>query len=104
MLQLPGYGDHLAATVNLQIHDHQEMAPKGFADVTAMLIEVAADERARWHVSFGVADRDAAAATAEHLGATIVSTSEDMWTRQALVRDPQGAEFSISQFTSPDDW
>lgn len=104
MLQLPGYGDHLAATVDPQIHQRQEMAPEGFADVTAMLVEIAADEVPCWHVSFGVAHRDDAAATAERLGATIVSTSEDMWTRQAVVRDPQGAEFTISQFTPPNDW
>lgn len=104
MLQLPGYGDYLAATVDPQIYDRQDMAPEGFADVTAMLVEIAADEAPRWHVSFGVSDRDDSAATAEQLGATIVSSSEDTWTRQAVVRDPQGAEFSISQFTPPDDW
>lgn len=104
MLQLPGYGDHLAATVSPDIHERQEMAPEGFADVTAMLVAIAEDDVPCWHVSFGVADRDDAAASAERLGATIMSTSEDMWTRQAVVRDPQDAEFSISQFTPPDDW
>jgi predicted enzyme related to lactoylglutathione lyase len=51
------------------------------------------------------ADRDASAATAERLGATIVTSAEDLWTKNAVVRDPQGAEFTISQFTPPDgDW
>jgi hypothetical protein len=52
-----------------------------------------------------VADRDASVATAERLGATVLSSGDDMWTRHALVRDPQGAEFTVSQFTPPDgDW
>jgi hypothetical protein len=27
---------------------------------------------------------------------------EDDWTRKAVVRDPQGARFTVSQFTPPD--
>jgi hypothetical protein len=27
-----------------------------------------------------------------------------LWTRKALVRDPQGARFTLSQFTPPDSW
>lgn len=54
-------------------------------------------------MTFAVADRDHAAATAEHLGATVLSTSEDTWTRQVLLRDPQGAQLSLSQYTPPDD-
>ncbi|MET0417742.1 MAG: hypothetical protein ABW022_17180 [Actinoplanes sp.] len=50
----------------------------------------------------GRADRDDRAATAERLGATILDSANDMWTRNARVRDPQGAEFTISQFTPPD--
>ena len=62
-------------------------------------------ETPRWHVTFTVADRDDSAATAERLGATVVSSSDNMWTKDALVRDPQGAEFTVSQFTPPDgDW
>ena len=55
-----------------------------------------------WQVTFAVADRDTSAATAEGLGATVLSiprTSE--WTRTATVRDPQGAELVLSQFTPP---
>jgi uncharacterized protein len=49
-----------------------------------------------------VTDRDDSAATAERLGATIVRSSDNTWTKDALVRDPQGAEFTVSQFTPPD--
>lgn len=103
MLQLPGYGEHLAATVDPDIFERQASAPEGFADVTASLTEIAGDRAARWQVSFSVADRDESVATAERLGATVLSSSEDLWTRQALLRDPQGAELSISQF-APQDW
>jgi hypothetical protein len=102
MLQVPGYGDHLAATVDPGIHERQESAPAGFADVIGGLVVIGAGETPRWHVTFTVADRDDSAATAERLGATVVSSSDNMWTKDALVRDPQGAEFTVSQFTPPD--
>ena len=102
MLQVPGYGDHLAATVDPGIHERQAAAPPGFADVIGGLVIIGAGESAGWHVIFTVADRDDSAATAERLGATIVTSSDDLWTRNALVRDPQGAEFTVSQFTPPD--
>ncbi len=102
MLQVPGYGDHLAATVDPDIHERQESAPAGFADVIGGLVVIGAGETPRWHVTFTVADRDDSAATAERLGATVLNSSDNMWTKDALVRDPQGAEFTVSQFTPPD--
>jgi predicted enzyme related to lactoylglutathione lyase len=105
MIQVPGYGDHLAATVDPGIHERQGSAPPGFADVIGGLAITGPGAPAGWHVTFTVADRDDSAATAERLGATIVTSSEDLWTRNALLRDPQGAEFTVSQFTPPDgDW
>jgi uncharacterized protein len=105
MLQVPGYGDHLAATVDPGIHERQASAPAGFADVIGGVVVIGPGETPRWHVIFTVADRDDSAATAERLGATVISSSDNMWTKDALVRDPQGAEFTVSQFTPPDgDW
>jgi predicted enzyme related to lactoylglutathione lyase len=105
MLQVPGYGDHLAATSDPDIYQRQASAPAGFADVIAGLAVIDADEAPRWSVTFTVTDRDESAATAERLGATIVGSSDNPWTKDALVRDPQGAEFTVSQFTPPDgDW
>lgn len=103
MLQVAGYGDHLAATVDPGIHERQGSAPEGFADAIGGLLETA-DEPPHWHITFTVGDRDDSAATAERLGATVLSSGEDLWTRHALVRDPQGAEFTLSQFSPPDDW
>ncbi len=37
MIRLPGYGDHLAATSDPDIHERQAFAPPGFADVIAGL-------------------------------------------------------------------
>jgi hypothetical protein len=35
----------------------------------------------------------------------VVTPADNLWTRTALIRDPQGAEFTVSQFTPPDgDW
>jgi predicted enzyme related to lactoylglutathione lyase len=98
MLQVPGYGDHLAATVDPGIRERQASAPAGFSDVIGGLV---VDRPARFEVVFAVADRDASAATAEGLGATVVSTSDNPWTKQAVLRDPQGAELTLSQFTPP---
>ena len=102
MLQVPGYGDHLAATIDPDIHQRQASAPAGFADVFGGVV---IGEPASWQVIFTVADRDASAALAERHGATIVTSTDGLWTRQALIRDPQGAEFTVSQFTPPSgDW
>jgi predicted enzyme related to lactoylglutathione lyase len=79
MIQVPGYGDHLAATVDPGIHERQAAAPAGFADVIGGLVVTDPAAPARWQVTFSVADRE--------------------------VRDPQGAEFTVSQFTPPEgDW
>ena len=54
-------------------------------------------------MTFSVADRDASAALVETLGGRVLRRGEDDWTRNALVRDPQGVEFTISQF-APQEW
>jgi predicted enzyme related to lactoylglutathione lyase len=99
MLQVPGYGNHLAATVDPGIHQRQAAAPPGFADVIGGLVVVDPGEPARWQVTFTVADRDDSVATAERLGATVLRSADGLWTRNALLRDPQGATFTVSQFT-----
>jgi predicted enzyme related to lactoylglutathione lyase len=100
MVRLPGYGAHLAATVDPDIHERQSFAPEGFADVVAGLTPSAGP--ARWWIRFAVADRDDSAALAESLGARITASTETDWTREAVVVDPQGAEFVISQLVVPE--
>ena len=104
MVRRPGYGDHLEATVDPTIRERQAavVAPPGFEDAIAWVAPLEPDLAPHWHVAFAVADRDAAAAQAQRLGAEVVSTEDSRWTRTALIRDPQGAVFTASQFTPPD--
>jgi predicted enzyme related to lactoylglutathione lyase len=101
-IQVPGYGDHLEATTDPDIRVRQAAAPEGFADVIGGIGAADAGETPHWHVTFNVADRDAAAEQVRRLGGEVEQTMEDDWTRKAVVRDPQGARFTVSQFTPPD--
>ncbi|MFF1254995.1 VOC family protein [Pseudarthrobacter sp. NPDC058329] len=103
MIRRPGYGDHLEATIYPDIRKRQSefSAPPGFEDAIAWAVATAADEPPHWHVAFAVADRDQTVADATRLGADILKQDDTGWTREALIRDPQGAVFSASQFTPP---
>jgi predicted enzyme related to lactoylglutathione lyase len=103
MIRVPGYGDHLAATVDPDIHERQAgvSVPPGFADAIGWLAAASPGEEPHWHVTFTVADRDASAERAEQLGGTVLDRSDTAWTRQVLIRDPQGGVFTASQFTPP---
>jgi predicted enzyme related to lactoylglutathione lyase len=99
MIRRPGYGAHLAATVDPGILERQAgaQAPPGFEDAIAWLNR-ADRQGSRWHVTFTVADRDASVARAERLGGTVLDQGDTDWTHDALLRDPQGAVFTASQF------
>jgi predicted enzyme related to lactoylglutathione lyase len=103
MIRRPGYGDHLEATVDPGIRARQSVlaAPPGFEDAIAWIATSSPDEAPHWHVSFTVANRDRTVVEAERLGAKVLGQSDTEWTRTALIRDPQGAEFTASQFTPP---
>ena len=103
MIRRPGYGDHLEATVDPGIRERQAgvSAPPGFEDAIAWLAPQADGVSDHWAVTFTVANRDESASLAESLGATAVSSEDTEWTKIALVRDPQGAVFTLSQFTPP---
>lgn len=100
MIRVPGYGDHLAATIDPSIHERLAdiSAPPGFADAIGRLAPPQPGEEPHWHVTFAVADRDESAERAELLGGSVLDRSENEWTREALIRDPQGAVFTASQF------
>jgi predicted enzyme related to lactoylglutathione lyase len=100
MIRRPGYGDHLAATIDSGIHERQAAisAPPGFADAVGWMVPAGADEQPHWHVTFTVADRDQTAAAVERLGGTVMASADTQWTKEALVRDPAGAVFTASQF------
>ncbi|MBD8078630.1 VOC family protein [Cellulosimicrobium arenosum] len=99
MARVRGYGDHLQRTVNPEIDELQVDAPPGFRDVVAGV--ETGPGAARHTVMFAVADRDDAARAAERAGGTVLSSSDTQWTRDAVVRDPQGAELTLSQYTPP---
>lgn len=103
MVRRPGYGDHLAATIDPAIRERQAdvAAPGLFEDAVAWMRLVPEGHPEYWQVTFAVTDRDASAASAEGLGGTVVASDDSEWTRTATVRDPQGAEFVLSQFTPP---
>ncbi len=100
LVRRPGYGDHLDATVDPGIRERQAQGnvPPGFEDAIAWWLPLEAGERARWSVTFSVADRDDAARRVTEHGGTVLGTHDTAWTRTALVRDPQGAELTLSQF------
>ncbi len=102
MIRQPGYGDHLETTSDPDIRARQAgiHAPPGFEDTIAWLRPVPLNQAPRWHVSFTVADRDATAADVERLGGTVLAREDTQWTRTALIRDPQGAQFTASQFSA----
>jgi predicted enzyme related to lactoylglutathione lyase len=103
MIRRPGYGDHLEATIDPGIRARQSALapPPGFEDAIAWIARTAPGEPSHWHVSFTVADRDQTVVDAKRLGAQVLSQGETEWTRTALIRDPQGAEFTASEFTPP---
>ena len=102
-ITVPGYGDHLEATVDPHIRTRQADAPAGFEDVIGAVVR-AGDDPPGWSVVITVADRDATASRVVELGGTVLRSFETDWTAEAVVRDPQGAVLTVSQFTPPDDW
>ena len=104
LIRRPGYGDHLAATVDPDIRERQAsvVTPPGFEDAIGWLAPALDDEPPHWHVTFTVADRDDSAAAAERLGGTVMASTDSDWTRDALIRDSQGGVFTASQFIPPE--
>ena len=100
LVRRPGYGDHLDATVDPGIRERQAQGnvPPGFEDAIAWWLPLEPGERPRWSVTFTVADRDTAARLVTEHGGAVLATDDTAWTRTALVRDPQGAELTLSQF------
>ncbi|MEV0672523.1 VOC family protein [Mycobacterium sp. NPDC050441] len=104
MIRRPGYGDHLAATVDPGIKERHATAgtPPGFSDAVGWTGQLPDEQQPEhWQVVFAVANRDEAAGLAEKLGAAVVSSADTEWTNTALIQDPQGARLVLSQFIPP---
>jgi predicted enzyme related to lactoylglutathione lyase len=105
MLRLPGYGDFLEQRdPELRTRQAEINAPSGFEDVVAGLRPMTSDRfpddvPAHWSVTFMVDDTDATTERAAELGGTVMAPPFDAGpTRVAILRDPQGAVFSVSKF------
>ncbi|MBN1530230.1 MAG: VOC family protein [Thermoleophilaceae bacterium] len=99
MWALPGYGDFLERrTPGMRENMAAMGAPERFEDVVASL-SPEQDGPPHWGVTFGVDDADAIAARASELGGDVVMQPLDApWVRMTVIRDPQGALFTASQF------
>jgi predicted enzyme related to lactoylglutathione lyase len=70
-------------------------------DVVAVMAGAGDGEATHWRVDFWIADADAAAARATRLGGSVVAGPEDAGPfREAVLADPAGATFSVSQLTA----
>ena len=70
-------------------------------DVVAAMARAGDGEAAHWRVDFWIADADAAAARATQLGGSVVAGPADAGPfREAVLADPAGATFSVSQLTA----
>jgi uncharacterized protein len=96
---LPGYGDFLEQRdPALRERLAGDGAPEGFADAVASLVP--ADEgEPHWGITFAVDDADATAARAAELGGTVEVPPFDAGpVRNAVLRDPQGAQFVVGKY------
>ncbi len=103
MVMKPGYQDFLAQKdPDLPERLEQFQAPEGFGDVVATMMPLSNGASPHWDVTFSVADADASASRASELGGEVVLEPFDApWVRAALVRDPDGVAFTVSQFVPP---
>ncbi|MDQ1541226.1 MAG: uncharacterized protein QOH29_1952 [Actinomycetota bacterium] len=99
---LTAYGDYLETLTPGVRERAAAFGAPGFADVLAAITLIPADDPAdpaQWGVTFATDDADATAAKAVELGGTVVSPPVDApYSRLTVIRDPQGAMFSASQF------
>ncbi len=103
MLRQPGYGDFLAIRdPDIRRRHAGPSVPAGFSDAIGWMTVIAdATRSSRWSVTFAVAGTDAVVQQAEKLGGTVVSPPTDRGggiVRVATIRDPQGAELTVSTF------
>ena len=105
MWRVPGYGDILEELDPDLRRRHADFgAPEGFADCIGWMQPMTSaqfgdDVPPHWSVTFAVDDTDAIADTAAQLGATVIEPPFDAGVvRIAVLRDPQGAVFSVNKF------
>ena len=104
MWRRPGYADFLEQLDPGLKQRHREAgAPEGFTDAIGWLQPITDSTPPRWDVTFSVDDTDAIVDRARTLGASVITPPFDVpYSRMAVLRDPQGATFTVSRFTPPD--
>ncbi len=100
MVMKPGYLAFLAQKdPDLPARLERFQAPEGFGDVVAQMTPVSGDTPPHWDVTFSVDDADASVKRASELGGEVVVEPFDApWVRTAVLRDPDGVAFHVSQF------
>jgi uncharacterized protein len=101
MVRLPGYADFLEQFDPGIKQRHRDFgAPPGFSECVAWMMPLESDDVSpTWSVTFTVADADAVADKARRLQGTVVAEAFDVGpTRTAVLRDPAGAQFTVSAF------
>src|SRR4051794_7084809 len=103
MVMVPRYGDYLESIDPGVRKRHADGgAPPGFTDAVAWFDALDGDGPAGWSVTFTVPDADASAARTRELGGTLLAEPFDVpWQRITVIRDPQGAHLTLSQFKPP---
>jgi predicted enzyme related to lactoylglutathione lyase len=108
LCRLPGYGRFLEAfDPDLRARQAKAGVPPGFEDAVGWMVPLTGAPAItavtpHWSVSFSVADADAIAERAAELGGEIVVPPFDVPpVRLAVLRDPQGAVFTVSRFSMP---
>jgi hypothetical protein len=104
MVRRPGYSDFLEQIdPGVRARHLDAGAPEGFTDAIAWMRPLSSSERdPHWGVTFSVDDTDARAERVARLGGAVLVEPFDVpYSRMAVVRDPQGAVFSISKFVPP---
>ena len=98
MVRRPGYAEVLAEHDPEIRRRHAEAgAPGGFSDAVGWMMP--GESPPQWSVTFAVDDTDAIAARAAQLGGEVVAEPVDIGpVRLAVLRDPQGARFTISHY------
>jgi len=100
MWRLPGYaGFRERFEPGLRQRHAERHAPEGFSDAIGWLLPLGASETPTWSVTFCVNDTDGFAFQAQALGGQVLVAPHDLSSvRLAVLADPQGAVFAVTNF------